>query len=380
MGPFGFALDTEIRFGAGSRAELGAVLRRYGRRAVLVSGARSFDAHPLRAEISDAIVAGGVELVDRVSTEGEPHDGSVASAAARFRERRAEVIVAIGGGSAIDLAKAAAVVCTGADLERCLGGDPVTEPGLPVVAVPTTGGSGAEASRGAIILHRSAGRKRGLRGRVVAARVAVVDPELTMTAGAVVTADSGFDALAHALETATSRAASPINMLLAGEAIRLLVVAVPAARLEPQDLAARTSAAYAAMLMGINLATSTTCLPHRLQYPVGAATGSSHPRGVAALTSAWLSRTRRYAPERLAALARYARLVGSESDDELAARVLNTVTEKWIDEIDMRTTLSELGVGPELLPKLVGMVEGTLDNDPGPSNPDDLLELYRASL
>jgi alcohol dehydrogenase class IV len=378
--PFSFAIHTEIRFGAGVRRELGSTAAGLGSRAMVVTGGRSLDARGHGQELVAYLEASGVQVVERVRATGEPDDATVTASAERAGLTRADILVAIGGGSAIDLAKAIGVVAAGTDLQAALEGAAVRQPGIPVIALPTTAGSGAEASRGAIVLHRSAARKRGIRGPGVAARVAIVDPELMIGAGATVTASAGLDALAHAVETAASRVASPLNILLAGEAMRRLLDAIPAALADPDDVVPRASAAYAALLMGINLATSSTCLPHRLQYPLGAVTGTSHARGVAALMPAWLARTRLGAPERLAALARSAGIAGPDVLAATGAATLERVIGDWMDRIGMRTSLTELGVSPSQIDDLVNMAEGTLSNDPGPVTPDDLATLYRESL
>ena len=375
---FSFALDTDISFGPGSRAGLPEAALRFGRRVALVTGA-GFEERPHAAELLEGLARAGVEVVAHERASGEPDDGLVRDVAARLAVAAPDAVIGIGGGSPLDLAKAAAVVAAGGDLDALLGGATVAIGGsVPVIALPTTAGTGSEVSRAAIVLHRSARRKRGVRGRGVAARVAIVDPELVFSTGRRVTAESGFDAMAHALETGVSRAASPLNVLLAGDAVRRLLDAIPVSLAEPQSEAARTSAAYAALLMGVNLATASTYLPHRLQYPVGAMTGTSHPRGVAALMPSWLRRTERHAPDRLAALAEAAGIV---ADDEGASvRGLLAALDGWLDRIGMRTTLGELGVAAGDVRELVAMVEGSLHNDPGPVEPADLDRLYRESL
>lgn len=380
MEAFSFALDTEIHFGLGSRERVGHFVATLGRRAVLVTGGASLDAGGHTDDIRQRLEAEGVGVVDRIRCSGEPDDHAVADGIQRVRDVAADVLVAVGGGSAIDLAKAIAVGAAGVDIARALEGERVDRPGTPVVAAPTTGGSGAEVSRAAIVLDRAARRKRGVRGRGVAARVAIVDPELAVGSPGAVTAESGFDALAHAIETSASRVASPINVALAGEAFRRLLSAVPAALDEPTAVGPRAEAAYAAMLMGVNLATSSTCLPHRLQYPVGAMTGTSHAKGVAAIMPAWLSRTRGVAAPRLGALARAARVVDDAASDADAAQVLERAVLEWLQRTGMRTTLTDLGIGAGDIDELVAMTEGTLANDPGPYSPPDLARLYRASL
>ena len=380
MKPFSLAVDTEIRFGPGVRRQLGGVAAAIGRRAILVTGGHSLDSRGHWQEVVSLLEAAAVDIVERLRATGEPDDSHVAAGAERAGQADADMIIAIGGGSAIDLGKAIGVVAAGTNVTSALEGALISQPGIPVIALPTTAGTGAEASRAAIVLHRSAARKRGIRGRGVAPRMALVDPELMTGASSTVTARAGMDAVAHAVETAASRAASPFNVLLAGEALRTLFDAIPAALADPDDVEPRASAAYAALLMGINLANSSTCLPHRLQYPVGALTSTSHAQGVAALMPAWLGRTRSLAPDALAALARSARIASPNATALEAATVLERAVIEWMRQIGMRVSLSELGVTESQIEGLVAMAEGTLSNDPGPVAPDDLANLYRESL
>ena len=375
---FAFALDTEIHFGIGSRRLLGKSLVALGERFLLVTG-RSFDLRPYSAEMIASIADQGVVVGGRVLVSGEPDDLSIRAAAEEIERVGADAVVAIGGGSVIDAAKAAAIVARGADLSALLDGQPVLHgDGLPVLAMPTTAGTGSEVSRAAIISDRMSGRKRGVRGPGVAPKIAIVDPELVVSSNPTVTAEAGFDAMAHALETGVSRAASPLNLLLAGEAMRLVYRAIPRSLEEPTDLRARSDASYAALLMGINLATASTCLPHRLQYPVGARTRTSHPRGVAVLMPAWLERTRQIAPERLGALGGLPEAGDASSTGDGAANLVAAIG-RWMDRIGMRIRLRDLGVREPDIQELVTMVEGNLQNDPGPVEQADLERLYRES-
>ena len=379
--PFSLAIPTRLRFGMGVRREVGAEAAAFGRDAALVTGS-SFASNAAAAAIEESLGAAGVRITIRIQGRGEPDDEAVRVAASELAARRPAVIVAVGGGSVLDLAKAAGAVLDGPDrLAALLGGERMEAPGpIPVIALPTTSGSGAELSHGAIVLDRAAGRKRGIRGPGVAARVALVDPELAMSAGPGVTATAGFDAVAHAIETAVSRAAGPLTATLSGDALRRLLAAIPVALREPADVEARTECAYAAALMGINLASSTTCLPHRLQYPLGALTGTAHARGVAALFPAWLERTLVAAPDRLARLSIAAGLAPAGTPDDAAARALVTRIREHLRATGMRAGIRDLGVAEDDIADLVAAVEGTLTNDPGPVAPDDLAALYRASL
>jgi alcohol dehydrogenase class IV len=379
--PFSLAIPTRLRFGPGVRREVGQEAAAFGRDVALITGA-SFAANPAAGAIEESLAAEGLAVTVRIQGRGEPDDDAVRAAAVELAAAQPAAIVAVGGGSVLDLAKAAAAVLDAPDhLAALLAGERLEMPGrVPVIALPTTSGSGAELSHGAIVLDRAARRKRGVRGPGVAARIALVDPELAMSAGPAITATAGFDAVAHAIETAVSRAAGPLTLTLAADALRRLLASIPVAIREPGDAEARSACAYAAALMGINLASSTTCLPHRLQYPLGALTGTAHARGVAALFPAWLERTVATAPDRLARLAIEAGLAPTGTSDEVAARALVARIRDHLAGTGMRAGIRDLGVSEADIPDLVAAVEGTLTNDPGPVAPDDLAALYRASL
>lgn len=372
-------LPTQVRFGPGIRREVGAVAAEHGPRTLLVTGA-SFRSQPGAVAILDALHDADVTVVDEVATATEPDDAAVLALVARIGATDPDSIVAVGGGSPLDLSKAAAQRPDQARLAALLGGERTETAGLPVIALPTTAGSGAEVSHAAIILDRAATRKRGVRGRGVAARHALVDPELMIGAPADVVARAGWDAIAHAVETSASRAADEDAIALAGVALPLSLAAVPALVGSPRGSDPWPDAALAATLMGVNLARSTTCLPHRLQYPVGARTGTPHAVGVAALFPAWLERTREHAPAALARLARAGGMVRPDAVDAEAAEVLAEALLAHLDATGMRCRLGALGITAADLDDLVAAVEGSVANDPGPSTPADLRDLYAASL
>lgn len=375
----GADIPTRVRSGVGSRHAVGAVAAAAGPRTVLVTGA-SFATNPGAEGVLAALADAGIAIVARVEARGEPDAAAVLELAATVDATGADSIVAVGGGSVLDLAKAAGQRPDASRLATLLGGTRTEVAGVPVIALPTTAGSGAEVSHGAIVTDPVSGRKRGVRGPGVAARDAIVDPELMLGAPPAVVAAAGFDAIAHAVETSASRAASDATVARAGSALADLLASVPRAVVDPDDRDALATAAYAAMRMGINLATSTTCLPHRLQYPVGARTGTGHARGVAALTPAWLHRTRDVAPGSLAPLGRAAGLVAPDADDRDAAGALVERVLAHLAATGMMVRLGDLGITAGDVDALVDAVEGSVANDPGPTAPSDLRDLYLASL
>lgn len=377
----GDGLPTRVLFGRGVRDQAGLVAAAYGPRTLVVTGS-SFRTSPAAVGILDRLADAGVTVVEHVVSSGEPDDVGVLALVDRLASSRADSMVAVGGGSPLDLAKAAAQRPTAERLAALLGGERTDTSGLPVVALPTTAGSGAEVSHAAIILDRAAGRKRGVRGRGVAARDALVDPDLMDGAPPLVAAQAGFDAIAHAVETAASRVADDAAVERAGVALPLLLAAVPeiVAQGRAASPASWSDAALGAILMGANLACSSTCLPHRLQYPVGARTGTAHAQGVAALMPAWLARTTDAAPGALARLARAAGIASMDDDDASAAAALAARVVEHLRATGMDRRLSDLGIRREDVDDLVAAVEGSVANDPGPSGLVDLRDLYLASL
>lgn len=213
------------------------------------------------------------------------------------KENRIRAVVGFGGGSAIDGAKAiAAGVGMDEEIgELFYGGK---EPGraLPVIAIPTTAGTGSELSRAAIITDEENRKKGGIRGAALYPKAAIVDSAFTDSVPFAVTMETGFDVFAHAMESYLSLAGSPYTRMQSEYGIQAVGKYLPRLAQDLGDKEARDRLSFASMIMGINLGNAGTCLPHRLQYPVGARTDTSHGAGLAALFTAWISCEHGHAP------------------------------------------------------------------------------------
>jgi len=159
------------------------------------------------------------------------------------------------------------------------------EPGkvLPLVAIPTTAGTGSELSKAAIITDESRKIKKGIRGAALYPKVAIVDSVFTESVPYNITMETGFDVLAHGLESYISKSASPYTEMQSEQALRIVGTYLPALAENLQDREAREKMSFASMIMGINLGHASTCLPHRMQYHLGAHTDTSHGAGLEAL-------------------------------------------------------------------------------------------------
>jgi alcohol dehydrogenase class IV len=229
------------------------------------------------------------------------------------------------------------------------------------VAVPTTAGTGAELSRAAILSWSDKGVKKGMRGEALFPSAAVVDPELTLTMSPEQTRVTGFDVFTHAVETYISRRASETTADLSRRAVVAVCRYLPQVLSQPDDTEARTQMSLHSMLMGYNLANASTCLPHRLQYPIGARTGVAHALCLAALYPAWLEVTMDASRERFQHIAEW---MGEGLGDGSAGAGVRGQLQRFMERIGLQPLLSEMGVDEEMIPGLVASVQEDLSNDP----------------
>lgn len=266
---FEFATAGRIIFGAGTLAEAGPLAASFGRRALVVTG-RSLDrALPLVDRLNAAGVGAGVFEV-----HGEPTLDRVAAGAAIAREGGCDLIVAIGGGSAIDAGKAIAALLTNPGdpydyLEVVGRGQPLSVAPAPFIAIPTTAGTGAEVTRNAVIGVPEQAVKVSLRSPLMLPRVALVDPELTYGLPPALTASTGMDALTQCLEPFVSPAATPLTDAICREGLRRAARGLRQAFHSGHDVAARTDMAMASLCGGLALANARLGAVHGFAAPLG---------------------------------------------------------------------------------------------------------------
>jgi alcohol dehydrogenase class IV len=380
MTHFTFHAPTAVIFGDGARRALAAELLP-GRWGFLSSP--SVRAQPATGEMLSACRSAGVEVMDLGNVSPNPRLGEVEHALGIAGSAQVRGILAVGGGSVIDAGKLLRIALQhgGSSHEALYDLDEVLRrPGEPVMlcAVPTTAGTGAEVSRGAIITDERSGAKLAARGAALVPDLAVVDPEFTLSLPPRRTAETGFDVLAHAIETYLSRVATPVTDILALAALNEAPAALLTAWREGSNLAARTTLSLHAWLMGYNLAHASTCLPHRMQYPVGAATDSSHQIGLAALYPAWLRHVEEVAPQRTQRVG--AALTAALYQEGHQAMRPHEAMARYLERLDIRVGLTDLGLAGEDVQRLAGAVDGRTDLDPLMPDGDLIAAIYAESL
>ena len=313
--PFRGRLPVDIRFGEGVVAELAEVVRAEGaRRPYVILDPVAGDL-PGVADALASLDREPFEVTRHVKAPGEPTDGEADSLRDALAAAEADIVIAIGGGSVIDLAKAARLALSAgvpyltvaADLDLA-----ASAPPLPLVAIPTTAGSGSEVSGGIVIADEKTHTKTGIAAPFIRAQHALVDPALTYGAPATVTSWGGIDALAQAIASMVTDSRKPIGTAIALEAIHLGARALPAVVADGDDRAARQEMACASLLAGLAMNISDCGSEHSLAMTLGGRCGLPHGLTVGLVLAESMDVDRRGAPE---LFERIADALGEPPDD-----------------------------------------------------------------
>jgi len=295
---FDLATPADIRFGAGRAAELPDALAGLGATNVfVVTGRSTARADPLRARLGDL----GIEST-AFGVEGEPSIEICRAALDRLRQTGGDAVVGFGGGSALDVAKAVAVLATSRTdpldhLEVIGSGRPITQPGLPCVAVPTTAGTGSEVTRNSVL--SGSGVKASLRTPLMLPAIAIIDPDLLAGVPPATIAASGMDALAQVIEPLLSRRANPFSDALARDGIRRSARSLRRAYVEGMTAGeVRQDLAVTSLFGGLCLANAGLGAVHGLAAALGARLSAPHGAVCAATLAAAVAVNRRALRER----------------------------------------------------------------------------------
>ncbi|MGN6133905.1 MAG: iron-containing alcohol dehydrogenase [Aureliella sp.] len=402
-----FATAGRVVFGRGSTGQLAAFLQRLKiARPLLVTDARLLElkmAEPLLEQLR----GGDCHPQLFADCQPEPPYQCAIDGARLAREHACDGIVALGGGSNIDVAKMISVlVAHGGQPRDYFGFDRVPGPVLPLIACPTTAGTGSEVSNSSVLTDREAGVKVSSLSHYLRPAVALVDPDLTDSCPPNVSAHSGIDALVHAIEAVTARRSDEMptaaildrayegaygfTQLLGLEAIRLIGRSLVAAVRDGTNRAARDDMALAATLAGMAFSNSGVALVHALEYPIGVLTHCSHGEGNGLL----LPHVMRFNLEsRVVEFAKIAQalqgtgpsLDQKASADERFALAASSIAmvERLQADVQIRTQLRRLGMSRQQLPEVAAKafaIKRLMDTNPRTPSESDLLQLLEAAF
>jgi alcohol dehydrogenase class IV len=387
---FDFFANPRVLFGWGWRTEAGQFARTLGERAFLVTGSNALKRQGTIDEICATIRAANVEVVPLAAISREPEVADVDAAVEALlahQPQSGDLVVAIGGGSAIDLAKAVAAMATNrqgtsvADFLEGVGkGLKVERPPLPVLAMPTTAGTGSEATKNAVISSTDPPYKKSLRSELMIPRAVLIDPELTVGLPAQVTAHPGMDAITQLIESYLSRRAQPIPQTLALDGLARALPAIETAVADGSNRPAREAMAYAAYLSGMALANSGLGLAHGVAAALGIHCGVAHGLACAVMLPTALRVNK---DVRRAEIARLWTLVDGQSrlaEADAAEQFIQHI-ERIARNIGIPQRLSALGVERSAIPALVKSSRGnSMDGNPRDVSDEELTTLLDEML
>lgn len=360
---FNFALSTKIYFGTNIIKDALQKEKKYFSGVVLIiTSGGSLIANGYLSELVSMIEKlpdnEKVIVYDKITQN--PKLEEVQEAIFLGKHEHVRAVIGFGGGSSIDAAKAAAVgIASDENIETyLLENIEPTGDILPVIAIPTTAGTGSELSKGAILSSSAHHVKTGIRGEKLFPHLAVVDAAYTWTVPKRITMETGFDVLAHAIESYVAQKANFFSEMLSEKVIHIVSENLSLLVHDLNNHIAREKMSFASMLMGINLANVGTCLPHRMQYAIGACTESSHAAGLAALYPSWIQYEFEVNSKKVNDIFQW---MGYQpvKDAIEAKQVFKRLLTDW----NLSYSLTDYGIIPPMENQLSGQVTGNLAND-----------------
>jgi alcohol dehydrogenase class IV len=318
-----FNVPSTIVVGAGASKQAGAQAKRLGASRVLLVTDSRMEQCGLAGQVVDSLKTEGIEAAVFAGVQPDPTDRNVRDGLAKFRETACDAIVGLGGGSPIDAAKAISILVNNREpLSQYAGLHKIPNPGVPVIVIPTTAGTGSEVTKVAVIGDTQRNVKMMMLDLHLLPTAALVDYELTMTMPPALTAHVGVDTLVHGIEAYVSKKAGGLTDPMALSCIRLVADNLYTAFKQPDNRQAREAMMLASCQGGMAFANSSVCLVHGMSRPIGALYHVAHGLSNAVLLPAVTEYSIPGAPARYAAVARTMKLATDGDSDAAACSAL----------------------------------------------------------
>ena len=374
---FKYFLPVNIEFGSGKVAKAGELTKPYGKKALIVTGHSSAKKSGLYDKVKDSLKAEGIDsvLFDKVAQN--PLTTTAAEGAAFAKDNGCDVVVAIGGGSIMDCAKAIAFLAVNdGDVSDYIFGKKASDTALPIILIPTTCGTGSEGNGIAVLTNPDNGDKKSLRCNAIVAKVSIVDPECMMTMPKHVLASVGFDALCHNMEAYTSKIAQPFTDALSLYAVDLIAHNLVDVYKGTGSKDSWEKITLASTIGGMVINTTGVTLAHGMEHPASGLKDIVHGKGLAALTPTIIEASYQGAPEKFAKLAK---LFGGEKAEDLAGKV-----RELLEDIELTCTLSDLGIAEKDIPWMaencMKVSAHSIANNPVVFSQEEIAEIYKKAL
>ncbi len=375
---------TRIQFGCGSIVSLPTAIEEAGGSRVFLVVDPGLAEAGIQERVTSLLAEADIPYLLYDEIDPEPGLRLADEGARRAREFGADCVVGVGGGSAMDVAKAVSILLTnGGRAADYIGLGKIAKPGVPKIMVPTTAGTGAEVTFTAVFINEETGSKGGMNGDPLYPDAAILDPELTRTLPPGITAATGIDAFTHALEAYVSNAAHPISDLYAREAIGLIARSLPVAYANGDNMAARTDMLLGSLLAGKALATAGVGLVHAMAYPLGGLYNIPHGLANAVLLPYVVEYNIIGSPQRFADIAG---LMGYDTTGlpliDAARRAVDAVFNLNYD-VGIPDRLADLGVEENRIGEMADIaltVARPVANNPRRPSRDDVIQIYETAF
>ena len=381
---FSYTMPTRVVFGRGSLGRVGDEVEGMGRKALIViTSGGSMRRYGYLSRLTSSLDEKGIRYVvyDKVSTNPT---AEVAWEAAQLASKEScDFVIGLGGGSPIDVAKiAAASAVTGVHPRDYVLGIEKVSDALPIVAIPTTHGTGTEVNRYAVLTDTKTKAKRGIASPKIYPRVSILDPELATTLPLRLSTATAVDALSHAVESYVKESSTRLSMMFSEEAVRNVFVYGPLVASEPESVEIREKLLWASMCAGVAIDLAGTTLCHGLEHPLSALFNVHHGEGLASLLPSWARFTMPVVKERFASLALSVGIQGG-GVDELSARFVQAL-EGLLVSMRLTPRLRDFGIREDHVDLLVenawSFNKYNIDNSPKEVTKEDLREIYLRAL
>ncbi len=376
-----FYAPGKIIFGPGGLSQVGAEAKRLGSKVLMVLGKSAMKKSGALDRLTHLLIENNLEYVIYENVPSDPTVEIIDNGTSLARKENCNLVIALGGGSVLDTGKAISAMVTNegsvADYQEIEGkGRKFQHKTLPFIAIPTTSGTGSEATKNAVITNTEFSLKKSIRDPMLIPEVALVDPELTLSLPPHITADCGGDALTQCIESYLGKKSQEITDALSLHAIGLIGKSLVKAVKDGKNLEARKDMAMAALLSGLCLSNSGLGAVHALSHPLGVYYKIPHGLSCAVLLPYVMEYN---LPVVTKKLAKIAQSLGEDisllSETEAAQRAVERIKE-ILSQAGIKSNLSEWGIKKEDFSQLIkGAKGGSLNNNPRDTSDEDLIEL-----
>ncbi|MDR0704941.1 MAG: iron-containing alcohol dehydrogenase [Planctomycetaceae bacterium] len=388
--PYNLIFPHKIIFGVGSRREIGILAKPFGDRAILIIGSRTLEKLGMIRQLITDLETSGISILSTETISHEPETIDVDRLIDRLRNLLLphDFVVAIGGGAALDLGKASAALLPQTHhapvqdyLEGIGRGLKLESDPLPLLAIPTTAGTGAEATKNAVISSYHPPFKKSLRDDRMMPRLALIDPELSLHCSPKATAESGMDALTQLFESYVSRRHQPVTDALIEQGLPLAFEALPKLVRQPNDLESRSKIAHAALLSGMALANAGLGMAHGIAPSLGVHCRIPHGAACALMLPSTLRTNAEVCSDRYARLARLLLRIDSTVSNDIATEKLINKVEELCGLLGVPRRLSDLNIASSMIPDLARDSKGTsMSGNPKELSTEEIASVLRNIL